>query len=146
MKRDKNHTGQQKDRLLITDTKADTIYRFPQYDRFEVPGKFNWIYQHHYEYYLYTYQGEHIFRDYYSDTIYTVKHNELVPRFRLDMGRYALPKDLRMETVMMSVDRNSALAKAKHYLRPTMFEGSRFLLMPFTTWDISNPQHIHCGS
>ena len=138
-----NHTGQQKDRLLITDTKADTIYRFPQYDRFEVPGKFNWIYQHHYEYYLYTYQGEHIFRDYYSDTIYTVKHNELVPRFRLDMGRYALPKDLRMETVMMSVDRNSALAKAKHYLRPTMFEGSRFLLMPFTTWDISNPQHIH---
>ena len=151
-----NHTGQQKDRLLITDTKADTIYRFPQYDRFDVPGKFNWIYQHHYEYYLYTYQGEHIFRDYYSDTIYTVKHNELVPRFRLDMGRYALPKDLRMETVMMSVDRNSALAKAKganiteiaDIIKKTAFkvtrmgqlvaqEASRRLGIPFGIIDLS---------
>lgn len=138
-----NHTGQQKDRLLITDAKADTLQRFPQYDRFEVPGGFNWIYQHLHERYLYTYQEEHVFRDYYSDTIYTVKRNELVPRFRLDMGKYALPKDLRLETVMMSVDRNNALAKAKNYLRPTMFEGDRFLLMPYTTWDISNPQQIH---
>lgn len=137
-----NHTGQQKYRLLITDERADTLQRFPQYDRFEVPGGFNWIYHHNQERYLYTYEDEHVFRDYYCDTLFTVKPDRLVPRFRLDMGKYELPKDLRLEPVMMSVERNSALAKARKYLRPSVFEGGRFVLMPYTTWDISQAPNI----
>ena len=137
-----NHTGQQKYRLLITDEQADTLQCFPQYDRFEVPGGFNWIYHHTLERYLYTYKDEHVFRDYYCDTLFTVKPDKLVPRLRLDMGKYGLPKDLRLEPVMMSVERNNALAKARNYYRPSVFEGGRFVLMPYTTWDISQPQNI----
>ena len=137
-----NHTGQQKYRLLITDVRADTLQCFPQYDRFVVPGGFNWIYHHNQERYLYTHKDEHVFRDYYCDTLFTVKPDKLVPRFRLEMGKYGLPKDLRLEPVMMSVERNNALAKARKYLRPSVFEGGRFVLMPYTTWDISQPQNI----
>lgn len=137
-----NHTGQQKYRLLITDERADTLQCFPQYDRFVVPGGFNWIYHHNQERYLYTHKDEHVFRDYYCDTLFTVKPDKLVPRFRLEMGKYGLPKDLRLEPVMMSVERNNALAKARKYLRPSVFEGGRFVLMPYTTWDISQPQNI----
>mgnify|MGYP003303388829 CR=1 FL=1 len=54
-----NHTGQQEYRLLITDERADTLQRFPQYDRFEVPGGFNWLYHHTLERYLYTHKDEH---------------------------------------------------------------------------------------
>ena len=137
-----NHTGQQKYRLLITDVRADTLQCFPQYDRFVVPGGFNWIYHHNQERYLYTHKDEHVFRDYYCDTLFTVKPDKLVPRFRLEMGKYGLPKDLRLEPVMMSVERNNALVKASKYLRPSVFEGGRFVLMPYTTWDISQPQNI----
>ena len=137
-----NHTGQQKYRLLITDERADTLQCFPQYDRFVVPGGFNWIYHHNQERYLYTHKDEHVFRDYYCDTLFTVKPDKLVPRFRLEMGKYGLPKDLRLEPVMMSVERNNALAKARNYYRPSVFEGGRFILMPYTTWDISQPQNI----
>ena len=138
-----NHTGQQKYRLLITDERADTLQCFPQYDRFVVPGGFNWIYHHNQERYLYTHKDEHVFRDYYCDTLFTVKPDKLVPRFRLEMGKYGLPKDLRLEPVMMSVERNNALAKARNYYRPSVFEGGRFVLMPYTTWDISQPQNIY---
>ena len=137
-----NHTGQQKYRLLITDVRADTLQCFPQYDRFVMPGGFNWIYHHNQERYLYTHKDEHVFRDYYCDTLFTVKPDKLVPRFRLEMGKYGLPKDLRLEPVMMSVERNNALVKASKYLRPSVFEGGRFVLMPYTTWDISQPQNI----
>ena len=65
-----------------------------------------------------------------------------MPRLRLDMGKYGLPKDLRLEPVMMSVERNNALAKARNYYRPSVFEGGRFVLMPYTTWDISQPQNL----
>ena len=137
-----NHTGQQKYRLLITDEQADTLQCFPQYDRFGVPGGVNWRYHHNQERYFYTYKDEYVFRDYYCDTLFTVKPDKLVPRFRLEMGKYGLPKDLRLESVMMSVERNNALAKARKYFRPSVFEGGRFILMPYTTWDISQPQNI----
>ena len=133
-----NITGNRPYRLLLCGTQGDTLKAFPQYDRFEMPDGWNWIYRNSKEDYLYAYKGEAVYRDYYSDTIYTVTRDALLPRFLLEMGKYQLPKDLRLEVAFVSGDRerDEKLKLAMNYLRPTIFENDRYIVMPYTTWNI----------
>lgn len=136
-----NNTGQKPYRLLMTDAQGDTLLRVPQTDRFEVlPKGMNWYYTNRKENYLYTYQGENVFHDYYCDTLYTVRPDSLLPRYIFQMGKYRLPDDLRLEAVMMTSDRDQALARAENHLRPTLYETDRYVVMPYTTWNISDPE------
>lgn len=137
-----NNTGRKEDRLLLTDAKADTLRRFPQPDKFEMPGGMNWYYVNDKEYYLYNYKGEVCCRDYYCDTIYTVTPDSLLPRLVLQMGKYALPKDFRLEPKMMTPEADQALDKAKGYFRPTVWESDRFLIMPYTSWNLTDKEEI----
>ena len=133
-----NNTGKKPYRLLLSDTKGDTLKAFPQYDHFDMPEGWNWIYRNNKEDNLYTYKGEAVYRDYYCDTIYNITRDALLPRYLLKMGKYQLPKDLRLEAAFVTSDRerDEKLKLAENYLRPTLFENDRYIIMPYTTWNI----------
>ena len=103
-----------------------------------MPDGWNSLYRNTKEDFLYSYKGEFVFHDYYSDTIYTVMRDTLLPRYLLEMGKYHLPKNLRLEVALTGSQREGeeALKLAQNYLRPTLLENDRFIVMPYTTWSI----------
>ena len=115
-----NYTGQRPYRLILTNAQGDTLKAFPQYDRFEIPKGMNYIYINNKENFLYQYKGESVYHDYYCDTLYTVTRDSLLPRYLLDMGKYKLPKDLRIEAEFFSDEPEQAMKKAENYY-PTYF-------------------------
>lgn len=135
-----NSTGKRPFRLLMTNHQQDTLKAFPQYDRFEIPNGGNWLYFNQKEDYLYSYKQEVVYRDYYTDTIYTVTRDSLLPRYLLDMGKYHLPKDLRLEVAYAKggSEMDAMLKEAENYLRPTILENDRYIVMPYTTWNLTN--------
>ena len=134
-----NYTGQRPYRLILTNAQGDTLKAFPQYDLFEIPGGMNYVYINNKENYLYKYKDEAVFHDYYCDTLYTVTRDSLLPRYLLEMGKYKLPKDLRIEAAFFSDDAEQAKKKALNYYRPIFLENDRYIVMPYTTWNLHNP-------
>ena len=135
-----NATGQSQYRLILSNTQGDTLKAFPQYDRFEMPYGMNYAYCNNKENYLYQYKGESVYHDYYCDTLYTVTRDSLLPRYLLDMGKYKLPKNMRLEVAIVSRDYEEYLMieKAEAYFRPTFFENDRYIVMPYTTWNLQD--------
>ena len=133
-----NYTGQRPYRLILTNAQGDTLKAFPQYDRFEIPKGMNYIYINNKENFLYQYKDESVYHDYYCDTLYTVTLDSLLPRYLLDMGKYKLPKDLRIEAEFFSDEPEQAKKKAENYSRPIFFENDRYIVMPYTTWNLHN--------
>ena len=136
-----NTTGQMPYRLILSNTQGDTLKAFPQYDHFEMPYGMNYAYCNNKENYLYQYKGESVYHDYYCDTLYTVTRDSLLPRYLLDMGKYKLPKDLRLEVAVVSRDyekESHMLKKAEEYFRPIFFENDRYIVMPYTTWNFEH--------
>ena len=133
-----NYKGQRPYRLLLTNAQGDTLKAFPQYDRFEIPRGMNYTYINNKENFLYQYKGESVYHDYYCDTLYTVTRDSLLPRYLLDMGKYKLPKDLRIEAEFFSDEPEQAMKKAENYYRPILFENDRYIVMPYTTWSLQN--------
>ena len=133
-----NYTGQRPYRLILTNAQGDTLKAFPQYDRFEIPKGMNYIYINNKENFLYQYKGESVYHDYYCDTLFTVTRDSLLPRYLLEMGEYKLPKDLRLEAEFFSDDPDLAKKKAENYYRPIFFENDRYIVMPYTTWNLHN--------
>ena len=133
-----NTTGQMPHRLILSNTQGDTLKAFPQYDHFEMPYDMNYAYCNNKENYLYQYKGESVYHDYYCDTLYTVTRDSLLPRYLLDMGKYKLPKNMRLEVAVVSRDYEEYLMieKAEAYFRPIFFENDRYIIMPYTTWNI----------
>ena len=131
-----NYKGQRPYRLLLTNAQGDTLKAFPQYDRFDIPGDMNYIYINNKENYLYEYKDESVYHDYYCDTLYTVTRDSLLPRYLLDMGKYKLPKDLRLEAAFYTDDAEQAKKKALNYYRPIFLENDRHIVMPYTTWNL----------
>lgn len=131
-----NYKGQRPYRLLLTNAQGDTLKAFPQYDRFDIPGGMNYIYINNKENYLYEYKDESVYHDYYCDTLYTVTRDSLLPRYLLDMGKYKLPKDLRLEAAFYTDDAEQAKKKALNYYRPIFLENDRYIVMPYTTWNL----------
>ena len=134
-----NYTGQRPYRLILTNAQGDTLKAFPQYDRFEIPKGMNYIYINNKENFLYQYKGESVYHDYYCDTLFTVTRDSLLPRYLLEMGEYKLPKDLRLEAAFFSDDPDLAKKKAENYYRPIFLENDRYIVMPYTTWNLHNP-------
>ena len=135
-----NATGQSQYRLILSNTQGDTLKAFPQYDRFEMPYGMNYAYCNNKENYLYQYKGESVYHDYYCDTLYTVTRDSLLPRYLLDMGKYKLPKNMRLEVAVVSRDYEEYLMieKAEAYFRPIFFENDRYIVMPYTTWNLQD--------
>ena len=135
-----NATGQSQYRLILSNTQGDTLKAFPQYDHFEMPYGMNYAYCNNKENYLYQYKGESVYHDYYCDTLYTVTRDSLLPRYLLDMGKYKLPKNMRLEVAVVSRDYEEYLMieKAEAYFRPTFFENDRYIVMPYTTWNLQD--------
>ena len=131
-----NPTGQMPYRLILSNTQGDTLKAFPQYDHFEMPYDMNYAYCNNKENYLYQYKGESVYHDYYCDTLYTVTRDSLLPRYLLDMGKYKLPKDLRLEAAFYSDDAEHAKKEALNYYRPIFLENDRYIVMPYTTWHL----------
>lgn len=133
-----NYTGQIPYRLLLTNAQGDTLKAFPQYDLFEIPNGMNYIYINNKENFLYEYKDEFVYHDYYCDTLYTVTRDSLLPRYLLEMGKYKLPKDLRLEAAFFSDESDLAMKKAENYYRPIFLENDRYIVMPYTTWNLRN--------
>ena len=131
-----NNTGKKLYRLILGNAQGDTLKAFPQYDRFEIPRGMNYTYINNKENFLYQYKGESVYHDYYCDTLYTVTRDSLLPRYLLDMGKYKLPKDLRLEAAFYTDDAEQAKKKALNYYRPIFMENDRYIVMPYTTWNL----------
>jgi hypothetical protein len=77
---------------------------------------------------FYTYQNKHYFKSMYNDTVYVINANKIRPSYFINLGKYQLPADKRMES--LNPGEASLFGKnAKDYYHAYVFEsGDRFFL------------------
>ena len=79
--------------------KGEQINTFPQYDQFTVPSGMTFYNTDPYDRYLYQFAGNTCLKEFYNDTVFTVKKDKLIPRYIFDMGKYRLPDKYRFEVL-----------------------------------------------
>lgn len=131
-----NNTGDKHFKLLITNSKEDTLAVFPQYDQFTIPSGLNFYLWGKCDKYLYRFQNQVCLKEYYNDTVFTVQPDTLLPRYILQLGKYKLPKDKRFE--VLDGNWNVYEATASNYLRPDILETPEFVFIPYTSWNITD--------
>lgn len=131
-----NNTGDKPFRLLITDSKKDTLAAFPQYDKFTIPSGLNFYLWGKCDKYLYRFQNQVCLKEYYNDTVFTVQPDTLLPRYILQLGKYKLPKEKRFEVLDGNWDVYERTAS--NYLRPDILETPGYLFIPYTSWNVTN--------
>lgn len=131
-----NNTGHKEDRLVLVNREGETVKTFPQYDQFTIPNGLNYYLWGRYDRYVYSFKDEACCKEYYNDTVFTVTPEQLEPRYIMDMGKYKIPKDKRFEVLEGNWQVYSEPAQA--YLRPDFQETSRWVFLPYTSWDVTN--------
>lgn len=131
-----NNTGNKLFRLLIINSKGDTLTSFPQYDRFTIPSGLNFYLWGKCDKYLYRFQNQVCMKEYYNDTVFTVRPDTLLPRYILQLGKYKLPKEKRFE--VLDGNWNVYETTASNYLRPDILETPGYLFIPYTSWNVTD--------
>lgn len=129
-----NNTGQKRDRVVLTDLSGDTLKRFQRTDLFTIASGLNYYIFSPHDRYFYNYEGNTRFKDVYNDTVFTVTPDSLVPYCVLQMGKYALPLEKRFEC--LEGDQILFEQQSAPYWRPILFEGSRWITVPYTSWQL----------
>lgn len=125
-----NRTGEEENRIVVMDMNGSIIKRYPQYDKFDNHGFF--ISSFHFrDRYFFHYKDELLFSEIYNDTLFTVTNEGLLPRYILDMGKYKLPKEKRVQVLG---DFKQYKALAAPYFQPWVLETEHFIFVPFTNW------------
>lgn len=135
-----NNTGQKTDRIVLTNLKGDTLKRYKRSDLFTISSGMNYYMQTVLDTYFYTYQNNTYFKEYYNDTVFKVTPDTLLPHLTLQMGKYALPLEKRFEALdgdWFAFEKESA-----PYWRPMVFEGTHWLLIPYTSWHLEPDQVV----
>lgn len=135
-----NNTGQKRDRVVLTDLSGDTLNRFQRTDLFAIASGMNYYMFTMHDRYFYGYNGNTHFKDIYNDTVFTVTPDSLVPHCILQMGKYALPLEKRYEC--LDGDQIVFEQQSASYWRPMFFEGSRWITVPYTSWQVFDYAHI----
>lgn len=135
-----NNTGQKKDRLVLVNRQGEILKAFPQYDQFTIANGLNYYLWGRYDRYVYSFKGEACCKEYYNDTVFTVTSEQLQPRYILDLGKYKIPKERRFELLEGNWQAYSEPAQA--YLRPDFHETSKWVFLPYTSWDVTNKDEL----
>ena len=112
--------------------KGEQINTFPQYDQFTVPSGMTFYNTDPYDRYLYQFAGNTCLKEFYTDTVFTVKKDKLIPRYIFDMGKYRLPDKYRFEVLDGNWERFNEVSAP--YWRPNMVETTRSVFVPYSPW------------
>ncbi len=86
----KNFTGTEKEKLVIFDNQNNSIKTFPNYLEAEEHQEAAWFTT---QGWFYKYKDRICFYELFTDTIFHVTLDELIPRFVFDLGNFAPPYD-----------------------------------------------------
>ena len=137
-----NSNGHQKERLYISNQKGDILNTFYRSDLLENRSGTRWMMTSNSDRYLFRYKGLNCYKEYYNDTLFVVTESKLEPRYIIDLGKYSLPIDCRMETC--DGDWKTYNTVAAPYIRTQLIETDSLLFMPYNYWagDKQRERHI----
>jgi hypothetical protein len=123
-----NISGSEKSKLLISNTKGDTLNSLPNSEMFNKPkAKFTMLGNSGQGFY--TFNSILHVTPQYDDTIFSVQSaQKIIPKYIIDKGEYKLPTKYRMERY---TDYKAFQAKARKYIFTKTLETNRFLLLPY---------------
>ena len=127
-----NGNGKKREKIVLSNMKGEQINTFPQYDQFTVPSGMTFYNTDPYDRYLYQFAGNTCLKEFYNDTVFTVKKDKLIPRYILDMGKYRLPDKYRFEVLDGNWERFNEVSAP--YWRPNMVETTRSVFVPYSPW------------
>lgn len=115
-----NYMGDEKNKMIIFDETDSTINIFPNYQFFPFKGIINvydinsWFYKLNKQLY---------FCERFSDTLFKVTADSLIPRFVFNKGAYTFPDELRGDNMIVPID--------KYFFTENILESSKFLFFSF---------------
>lgn len=127
-----NTNGQRTERIFVSNAKGDTLNTFCRADRFELKSGKSWSMSSGTDRYIFDYEGKVCYKEYYNDTLFVVTEKELLPRYIIDLGKYAIPVDCRMEACDGDWQKYNNVAAP--YLRNNTIETASYLFMPYNYW------------
>lgn len=127
-----NSSGQQKERIYISDLKGDTLNTFYRSDLFETRSGTRWLMTSGIDRYMFHYDNKVCYKEFYNDTLFVVTAEKLEPRYIIDLGKYAIPMDCRMEAC--DGDWKTYATVAAPYIRNQVIETDSLIFMPYNYW------------
>ena len=127
-----NSSGQQKERIYISNRKGETLNTFYRSDLFEIKSGTRWLMGGGADRYLFHYEDMVCYKEYYNDTLFVVTEKELEPRYIIDLGKYSIPIDCRMEACDGDWKRYATVASP--YIQNSVIETDSLLFMPYKYW------------
>lgn len=126
----KNFTGTEKERLVIFDNKNNILNTFPNYLEAEVPEK--GIFGFQTQGWFYKYTDKLCFYELFTDTIFQITLNELIPRFVFDLGDFAPPYERQSFREFITVEIRN------YYLPSRIFESDNYLVFEISYQNITH--------
>lgn len=120
-----NITGQAENTLVLYDSDGNVTGRFPQYDRYDGGKAVSMITN---ERYLFDFDGNLYYKERYNDTVFHVTTTALSPRYIINLGKYRLPLESRLETGASNWGEVGA-----YTLNEKVFETDNYLVLPYTS-------------
>lgn len=127
-----NSSGQQKERIHISNPKCEILNTFYRSDLFEIKSGTRWLMMSGTDRYMFRYEDMVCYKEYYCDTLFVVTKDELQPRYIIDLGKYSIPIDCRMEAC--DGDWNAFKTVGAPYIRNQVIETDSLLFMPYNYW------------
>lgn len=135
-----NSSGQQKERIHISNPKCETLNTFYRSDLFEIKSGTRWLMMSGIDRYIFHYDGKVCYKEFYCDTLFVVTKDELQPRYIIDLGKYSIPLDCRMEAC--DGDWKTYATVAAPYIRNQVIETDSLLFMPYNYWAGERTRHM----
>lgn len=77
---------------------------------------------------FYFYQNRYFFKAIYNDTVYAVNGNGIIPSYFINLGKYKLPEEGRMERLSLPVDDSFKKNLTKYYYATVLEAGGKIFL------------------
>lgn len=114
-----NYMGDEKKKLVIFNETDSIIKVFPNYQSFPFHGSINVFYPNSWFYKL---NGQLHFCEKFSDTLFAMTPDSLIPRFVFDKGVHTFPYELRADVVD---------PESEYFFTENILESSRYLFYTF---------------
>lgn len=127
-----NSNGMQKEEMYISGLKGDTLNTFYRNEFFDVKPGMRYSMSWDTDREIFRFDGNVCYKEYNTDTVFVVTEKGLQPRYIIQLGKYHLPSDKRMEAC--DGDMKKFYSVAAPYIRNQAIETAPYLFMPYTSW------------
>lgn len=127
-----NSNGMRAERVFLSGAKGDTLNTFYRTDLFQVPSGTSWMMSGLSDRYLFRYEDMVCYKEYTNDTLFVITEKELHPRYIINLGKYSIPMECRMEAC--DGDWKKYESVAAPYIRNQVIETEPYLFMPYNYW------------